>query len=503
MLSVLLLFLGLWWCPSRILGTLALSVQNPIIIKRASQRTTSSSFWQRPVVYDDNEDSPNSSAIIPAGEEALHSARMARSIRKFRTTRGLVKETETTDKDRDKESIMESRGNLLLAPNRKQPKPPKKSAALIGWKETAKTRTNLIKKQVKPKTKPKTEAFVKTERLRRSNGMDLPYQSTIKALREYYKLHGDLVMPRRYCVPDDEAYPREWHGVDLASTVYDMKWWQNYVKQKPDRVEELNKMGFLWERLQPEWNLVLEALITYSELHGDVVVPGAFVVPTGDKYWPKATWGIPLGNCVYRIRHRSDFLRGSTAESRRDQLDGLGFVWDVQEYRFLKAYAALKHFALIEGHDSSSDTASTRNTALRVPSSFVVPKTEAWPEELWGYPLGAKCTAIRQKQLYVKSNPRRQQLLESLRFQWSGNASLGWLEVVHAAAIYSKLHHRHLDVPFDFKVPPPPSDADPHMRVDTSTAADDDGGVWPWPGTLTYMNSFVHIVALRGFRLFC
>ena len=276
--------------------------------------------------------------------------------------------------------------------------------------------------------------------------------------------------------------------MDLANTVYDMKWWQNHIKQKPERVEELNKMGFLWERLQPEWNLILEALITYSSLYGDLLVPGTFVVEFGDSDWPKATWGIPLGNCVYRIRHRADFLRGNAAESRRAQLDGLGFVWDIKESRFLMFYAALKHFALIEGHDTSNGIASTRNAALRVPSSFVVPKTEAWPEELWGYPLGVKCTAIRQKQLYVKGDRRRQQLLEGLRFQWSGNASLGWLEVVHAAAIYSKLHNRNLEVPFDFKVPPPPNDSGPTMRVDTIAAADDDDGVWPWPGMLTYRN---------------
>lgn len=277
----------------------------------------------------------------------------------------------------------------------------------------------------------------------------------------------------------------------MASTVYDMKWWQTHIKQKPDRVEELNKMGFLWTRLQPEWNLVLEALITYSSLHGDVMVPGKFVVPYHDDNWPKATWGIALGNCVFRIRHRNDFLRTSTnaADSRREQLDGLGFVWDVQEYRFQKFYEVLKRFARLEGHHQDATSRQQqlqfpgRNTALRVPSTFVVPKTEAWPEEMWGYPLGAKCTAIRQKKLYVKNNPRRQQLLESLRFQWNGNASLGWLEVVHAAAIYSKMHQRNLDVPIDFVVPPPPSDADPTLRVDTCTAVDEREDVWPWPGT--------------------
>ena len=172
-------------------------------------------------------------------------------------------------------------------------------------------------------------------------------------------------------------------------------------------------------------------------------------------------------------------MRGNTAASRRDQLDGLGFIWDVQEHRFHIFYKALQHFARIEGHDSSL---AGRNTALRVPSTFIIPtNSKEWPKELWGYQLGAKCTAVRQKQLYLKGNPHRQKLLENLGFQWkAGNASLGWLEVVHAAAIYSKLHQRKLDVPYDFVVPRPPPDS--KARVDSITAADNEDEVWPWPG---------------------
>ena len=82
----------------------------------------------------------------------------------------------------------------------------------------------------------------------------------------------------------------------------------------------------------------------------------------------------------------------------------------------------------------------------------------------------------------MKGNPHRQKLLENLGFQWkAGNASLGWLEVLHKAAIYSKLHQRKLDIPYGFVVPRPPPDSKPH--VDSVTAADNENEVWPWPGT--------------------
>jgi hypothetical protein len=247
-----------------------------------------------------------------------------------------------------------------------------------------------------------------------------------------------------------------------------MEWWQKNVKEKPERVSALNKLGFVWERLQPAWNIVLEALITYHSFHGDASVPYKFVVPHGDKQWPRATWGIPLGNCVYRIRSRGDFLRGYNHASRRAQLEGLGFVWDVQEHRFQKFYVALRHYARLEGCGAfCSDGGRTK--PLRVPSTFVVPTSDQWPEQFWTFPLGAKCTAVRQKQLYVKDRPDRQHILKDLGFRWSGNSSLGWLEVVHSAAIYSQLHNRNLDVPYQFVVPEPPQEP--------AHAAED----WPWP----------------------
>ena len=301
----------------------------------------------------------------------------------------------------------------------------------------------------------------------RSLGLDLPYSSALRALQAYHEDHGDLVIPRRYVVPiDADTYPPEWRGVYLARTVYNMRWWQRNVKQRPERVAQLNRLGFVWQRLQPEWNLVLEALITYSSLNGDVMVPFNFVVPENSD-WPKATWKIPLGSCVHRMRLRHDFLRGPSAGSRRDQLDGLGFVWDVSEHKFRLFFTALRYYAKLETNGATG--------LLKVPNKFVVPKNDLrWPEELWGYPLGDKCVAVRQKQLYVKNNNERKAALESIGFPWNGNADLGWLRVVHAAAIYSRLHERNLDVPLLFMVPKPPSK---EAMVDADGYEND----WPWP----------------------
>jgi hypothetical protein len=305
--------------------------------------------------------------------------------------------------------------------------------------------------------------------IRRRCGVDLPYESTIKALRTYHSLHGDLAMPRRFIVPGDSGFPNEWVGLDLAASVYTMKWWKKIVRiDETNRVCELNALGFVWERLQPEWNIVLQALITFHALYGHVLVANKFVVPRGSDLWPKATWGIPLGNCVYRIRGRNDFLHGSTANARRSQLDSLDFVWDVHEHQFLKFFAVLRHYSKLTGTGKFSPDGQIK--PLRISSNYFVPDNDKrWPKELWNYQLGAKCTAIRQKRLYVKNKPKRQRMLEDLGFRWCGNAELAWLKVVHSAAIFSKLHERNLDVPYKFVVPPPPAE----FIVS--------GEEWPWP----------------------
>lgn len=324
----------------------------------------------------------------------------------------------------------------------------------------------------------KEKIQISSERKKPTRSMiDVPYDSTIKALQSYHISHGDLVMPRRFVIPNGAPdYPAEWHGADLSSTVYDMKWWQKHVRSHPDRVSELNKLGFVWERLQPEWNIVLEAMITYFSLNSNVLVPASFIVPHNDDRWPMATWGIHLGNSVHRIRSRHDFIRHHP--ERVQQLNGLGFIWDASEHAFQLFYKALSHFSKIQ---RTRDTSGQRKV-LRIPSTFVVPRDDearkdGWPEELWGYSLGEKCSAVRHKQMYVKNYPERRQALESIGFIFSPNSTLGWLEVVHAAAIYSNLHGRQLNVPQNFVVPYPPRRVTHQDGVLIQKPVDS----WPWP----------------------
>ena len=216
---------------------------------------------------------------------------------------------------------------------------------------------------------------------------NLPYDSNTRVLVKYHEKYGDLVIPRGFIVPATKDWPREWHGVKLARHVYSRKWWTKHIAEKADRVSQLNKIGFVWERMQPEWNLFISAMATYKSINGDVLVPASFVVPRNNDQWSKGTWDLPLGNIVHRLRLRHDFLTGDTAIERKAQLDGLGMVWDVSEFKFRKFLTALNLFTKLEQQEHT-----TTASAIRVPSKFVVPVDDyRWPRILWNYPLGEKC----------------------------------------------------------------------------------------------------------------
>ena len=167
-------------------------------------------------------------------------------------------------------------------------------------------------------------------------------------------------------------------------------------------------------------------IIIEQELHGHLDVPRYYVVnpdysPCSD--YPVACWGVKLGDIVTRIRSRNLYVAKKNA--RVAQLNGIGFIWDRSEYIFDRILWAAKEYKRRKGKN---------DRILRVPQHFVIPEggEGGWPVELGGFKLGEKLNSIRQKGVYIKSSPSRKAKLEEIGFQWTGNASLGWLEVSEA-----------------------------------------------------------------------
>lgn len=222
----------------------------------------------------------------------------------------------------------------------------------------------------------------------------------------------------------------------LAKLIYDIKFWQRYVAGVPERRAELEEMGFLWNRLQPEYNLVLEALVVFREEHGHLSVPANFLVPR-QAPWPKSCWGMKLGSRVSSIRARNDHLR--LHPERWFQLDAMGFSFAPSEYSWTRFIAALTHFKQLNGH-------------LMVPASYLVEFGDpAWPESLFGMELGATVSNVRAKGTFLKNQPDRRQELLDLGFVFNVG-DFRFRTIIEALEVFHSLHG-HVKVPQKFCVP--------------------------------------------------
>ena len=71
----------------------------------------------------------------------------------------------------------------------------------------------------------------------------------------------------------------------------------------------------------------MAAFRRYKELHGDLLVPVTFIIPsTAD--WPEAAWGIPLGRYTQEVRQEV-YLK-----HHRNELTEMGFEYASTMRRF-------------------------------------------------------------------------------------------------------------------------------------------------------------------------
>ena len=111
----------------------------------------------------------------------------------------------------------------------------------------------------------------------------------------------------------------------LGSRVDTIRNHEIYVKHHPERRAELDALGFVWDDLERRWEEVYAALLAYQEVHGNLEVTRAFVVPS-EAPWPEEAWGMKFGYRVNNIRSSGDYVKHHP--ERRAELDALGFRWN-------------------------------------------------------------------------------------------------------------------------------------------------------------------------------
>mmetsp|Transcript_23997 Transcript_23997/g.53326 ORF Transcript_23997/g.53326 Transcript_23997/m.53326 type:complete len:752 (-) Transcript_23997:207-2462(-) len=238
------------------------------------------------------------------------------------------------------------------------------------------------------------------------------------AIRVYGQQQGDLRIPSKFVVPEDDCWPRLARGLKLGVRVAAIRSAGRYIKDHPERKAELDEIGFEWhhkdnsrwlQTSEGRFEQVLDALRQYKQIVSDeLTIPVSYVVPD-EGPWTESARGLKLGNFVQQIRADQKLIKGDPA--RRKALTEIGFLWEDSSRtvnssrRFELIFQAMVVFKKLKGD-------------LFVPQSFVVPEEEPWPEETWGIKLGSRASAIRSHSTFVSTSPQRRAMLDSIGFSW-------------------------------------------------------------------------------------
>lgn len=155
--------------------------------------------------------------------------------------------------------------------------------------------------------------------------------AALKMYRDQVQPAGTpLEVPSNFVVPDYDPWPDSTRGLPLGKIMPTVRS-KAYLKQHPDAEAKLTALGFQPDikaaALDLRYQRVYDALVVYKELYGDLLVPQPFTVPEDGDEWPEEVRGLNLGARVNAIRTQGTFVKSNP--SRKDELDELGFVWEL------------------------------------------------------------------------------------------------------------------------------------------------------------------------------
>ena len=158
-------------------------------------------------------------------------------------------------------------------------------------------------------------------------GWDLMYESAC----EYYRNHGDLMIPAKYITEDGYALG---NWLNIQRKAYAGK------TDKPltmEQIKKLEQIGIVWaSRLDMVWNLYYAAAKQYYEEHGDLKIPNEYVTDNDLK----------LGIWIQRMRSaKAEERSGVLTVEREVKLTEIGMVWNMLSEQWETNYlTALQYF---------------------------------------------------------------------------------------------------------------------------------------------------------------
>jgi Helicase associated domain len=170
------------------------------------------------------------------------------------------------------------------------------------------------------------------------------WEQSYDKLRRYVEKNSDARVPTDYV--DEE-------GFGLGGWCVRQRTQYQEGRLSADRVAPLDRLGFLWDQRQHEFDRGLAELAAYIDANGDALVPQKHTTPAGFKL---GTW------CSER---RKQHKAGQLSDERVAALDALGFVWDQKQHEFDRGLAELAEYVDANG-DARVPTNHTTETGFKL-----------------------------------------------------------------------------------------------------------------------------------------
>ena len=231
----------------------------------------------------------------------------------------------------------------------------------------------------------------------------------LEVLETYKSLYGDLRVKNSFVVPSgDSRWPRESWGLPLGSRVADIrrsKHARDASVYEPTSFRcHLDDLGFVWDppvTSTHSFYRFLEALMIYRRHNnGSSLVPGTYKVDvTMCPWWPQDFDGYRLGwhAAQYRILGRK---HNALSLDEVEELDRLGFVWDLKQYKFDTFCALLDMYHQKQGKREQPPI------HWRVPADADAADAAGWPAEHSGYRLGLRTNSALRGLIFTDPEQR-------------------------------------------------------------------------------------------------
>ena len=208
--------------------------------------------------------------------------------------------------------------------------------------------------------------------------LEAGFDKAIIELEKYRVKNGDLLVPKNYKMED---------GYPLGMKVSNIRQAYKAGRLSQDKIDRLNSMGFVWNTYEIGYDKVITELEKYKAENGDLLVPQIYV--SEDEF--------PLGEKVSTLR--KDYGKGKLSQERINELNEMGFVWNVYELSFEEAKTHLKKYKAEHG-------------------DLVVPRFYLSEGE---FPLGKKVSSLRRDYKAGRLSQERIDELNEMGFVWDAS----------------------------------------------------------------------------------